>query len=421
MDYKRSYDKQTSSGPTGPVADKPLQLACNYFRFNMQNKQNMFFKYSIDIVPELPSDSKSLRYKVWDAAKAEITKKYGNTVYNNTLFYAQQNIAVDEETTCIYNETSYTIKSKWVQTIEKSSVESLPLFKRFYNSLLRKINFIQIRRNYYNPKKAVFLQQFGDLEIWPGFISSINQFKDGALLNIQTSHRLIRTDTAYDIIKSVLKNTQNLNQAKTELNEIFKGCVILTRYNGDKTYIVEGIEFGKTPNSTFETKNGTTSFEEYYMKKYGKKIENKDQPLLIHKEKKTEQEIYLVPELCMMTGISEEMRNNFNLMKEIANLSKGNARKKVDECKNLITNFSQNEKCKTEMNNWGISIANEPLIINAIKMDVGNILLAANDQGRVSFNLEAAGNDLDRRIQAPMYSQPEIKSWTVLFNIKFRS
>ena len=76
---------------------------------------------------------------------------------------------------------------------------------------------------------------------------------------------------------------------------------------------------------------------------------------------------------------------------------------------------------KTEMNNWGISIANEPLIINAIKMDVGNILLAANDQGRVSFNLEAAGNDLDRRIQAPMYSQPEIKSWTVLFNIKFRS
>ena len=75
MDYKRSYDKQTSSGPTGPVADKPLQLACNYFRFNMQNKQNMFFKYSIDIVPELPSDSKSLRYKVWDAAKAEITKK----------------------------------------------------------------------------------------------------------------------------------------------------------------------------------------------------------------------------------------------------------------------------------------------------------------------------------------------------------
>jgi hypothetical protein len=66
------------------------------------------------------------------------------------------------------------------------------------------------------------------------------------------------------------------------------------------------------------------------------------------------------------------------------------------------------------MNNWGISISQDPLLINAMKIDVGNILLAQSDGGnRVSFNLEGAGPDLDRRIQAPMYSQPEIRAWTV--------
>ncbi len=408
----RKYHDSRSNQPSfsGPVPDRPLELACNYFKFNMNNKNNMFFKYSIDIVPELPADSKNLRVQVWNSAKSEITKKYGFTVYNNTLFYAQENLSAEQETTCILNGTTYTIKTKWVQTIEKSSVESLPLFKRFYNSLLKKINFIQIRKNYFNPKKAIFLQQFGELEFWPGFISSINQFKDGAMLNIQTNHRLIRNDTAFDIIDNIFKNTQNLSQAKSEVNDKFKGTVVLTRYNGDKTYIVEGVEFGKTPKSTFETKEGNISFEEYYSKKYGKRIVQKDQPLLIHKDKKTENVIYLVPEFCMMTGITDEMRNNFNLMKEIGNMSRGNARKKIEECKNLITNFSQNEKCKAEMNNWGISISNEPLIIKGFKIDAGNIV-----QREERFNLEASGADLDRKIQAPMYSQPDFKYMMVIF------
>jgi len=399
---------------TEEVKDKQISLACNYFRFEMLNKQNAFFKYSIDISPDIPQDSKSLRGKVWNSAKGEIEKKYGNTIYNNTLIYCQINNPNDEEINTTFNDTNYKIAIKWVQTIEKTSFEFIALFKKFYNILLKKLSFIQIRRNYYNPNKSVFLQSFGDLEIWPGFISSVNQFKDGAMLNIETSHRLIRTDTALDIIKQMMGNNR-----KNDANEHFKGCVVITRYNGDKSYILDGIDFSKTPADSFSTKDGNVTFYEYYLKKYGKQIRTKDQPLLIHKDKKTNSVCYLVPELCVMSGISDEMRQNFNLMKEISKVSQGNAKQKIDACKTLIKHFNENQKCKDEMNRWGIKISQDPLFLNAFKMDAGNILLAANEKGeRNAFNLEAVGSDLDRRIQAPMYSQPSIRSWIVSLFMK---
>lgn len=54
------------------------------------------------------------------------------------------------------------------------------------------------------------------------------------------------------------------------------------------------------------------------------------QPLLLHIRKfreantnveKTE-EVYLIPELCKMTGMTDEQRNNFAAMKEVANHTK---------------------------------------------------------------------------------------------------
>ena len=354
--YRNNNYQQSSGGRvfTEDVNDKQLTLACNYFKFEMSNKQNNFFKYSLDILPELPQDSKSLRGKVWDSAKISISKIYGNTIYNNTLFYSQINIPTDNEIPSTLNGTTYKLVIKWVQTIEKSSSEFIALFKKFYNLLLRKISFIQIRRNYYNPKKATFLNHNGDLEVWPGFVSSVNQFREGAMLNIQTCTRLIRTDTAWDMLNQIIKS--NSSSVMSEANDFFKGCVVITRYNGDKSYILDGVDFSKTPINTFQTKDGEISFRDYYLKKYGKQIKIKDQPLLIYRDRKTDQVTYLVPELCIMSGITDEMRQNFNLMKDLTKVSQGNANKKVEECKNLSQNFHENEKSKEEMKRWGIRV-----------------------------------------------------------------
>jgi aubergine-like protein len=70
-----------------------------------------------------------------------------------------------------------------------------------------------------------------------------------------------------------------------------------------------------------------------------------------------------VPELCQQTGLSDSMRANFNLMKDLAVITNANATKRVEECRNLIEMFKNNEKCKQEMENWQIKISEEPVTI----------------------------------------------------------
>lgn len=88
----------------------------------------------------------------------------------------------------------------------------------------------------------------------------------------------------------------------------------------------------------------------YYMKKYNVKIENQKQPLLIIEEKRRkDQKIYMVPELCLMTGIpddfdefrrkkisqatikpADQRKNDINLlMSEIKNTSEINSLKQI--------------------------------------------------------------------------------------------
>ena len=47
------------------------------------------------------------------------------------------------------------------------------------------------------------------------------------------------------------------------------------------------------------------------------RIRNPNQPLAISKSQRTGKEIALIPELCHMTGLTESMRANFNLMKDV--------------------------------------------------------------------------------------------------------
>jgi hypothetical protein len=105
--------------------------------------------------------------------------------------------------------------------------------------------------------------------------------------------------------------------------------VVMTRYN-NQTYRVDAIAWNLSPQSVFIRRRtgDKTTFAEYYVKQYNRTIRNLTQPLLVHyaKRKKkgreaTEHEssvgeeekdfIYLIPELCSMTGLTQDMRTNF--------------------------------------------------------------------------------------------------------------
>lgn len=74
--------------------------------------------------------------------------------------------------------------------------------------------------------------------------------------------------------------------------------------------------------------------------------------MLVSIDKRTSMKFTLIPELCQATGLTDAMRANFNLMKEMGAITHADAKKRVQECKALIDSFARNEKCKEEMEAW---------------------------------------------------------------------
>ena len=177
-------------------------------------------------------------------------------------------------------------------------------------------------------------------------------------------------------------------------------------------YRIENINFQLSPKDKFQVKDGAEiSYAEYYEKKYNKKLKYPEQPLLIHIRRKDGSEIHLVPELCVLTGQSMEMRQNFHLQKDLNTLIKPSPQKRLNESKRLLEILAKNEITKDLMNKWSIAIDLDPLKIQGEKIDAGNIVMGKNNQ----FSLEETP-DFDRRIQSEMLEQPRIRKIGVFYN-----
>lgn len=174
------------------------------------------------------------------------------------------------------------------------------------------MSYEQVGRNCFNPKKAVKVGS--DLEIWPGFYSVVTQINAGVMVQIDLCSKVFRNDKVYD----TLKEYERMRYDHDRIIEEVKGMVVTTSYSktGKHTYQIEGVDFEKTPEHEFEKKGGVMiSFKDYYKQQYEIDIKDLSQPLLTSKDRRTNNLIYFIPELCEMTGLTDRQRANFQLMK----------------------------------------------------------------------------------------------------------
>lgn len=150
------------------------------------------------------------------------------------------------------------------------------------------------------------------LQLWPGYTTSIRQHEQGVLLCAEIASKIMRNETIYDVLQQCSRGADY----QREFGEAVLGLVVLTDYN-NKTYRIDDISYDASPSDTFETKNGPISFIEYYRTKYNIQIRNPTQPMLITRSTERQRRggenetISLIPELCRPTGLTDQQRNNF--------------------------------------------------------------------------------------------------------------
>lgn len=84
--------------------------------------------------------------------------------------------------------------------------------------------------------------------------------------------------------------------------------------------------------------------------KYNLTIHDRDQPLLISRSKERDIRagmpslVYLVPEFCRQTGLSDEMRANFKLMRALDTYTKIGPDKRIQKLLSFNRRFTQNKE-----------------------------------------------------------------------------
>ena len=388
-----------------------IAISSNFFKFKFLTNTNNFNKYALNIYPELPGDAVRIRKIIVRILKEQIKSIYGEFIFANNVIYSFER-KLDSCTleAKLKNEQVYKVEIKWVTGVESSSTEAMPFYRRFFYKLLSVNKFVCLKRSYFDKNN---LQSYQNLELWPGFRPTINIFNGEALLNLCTITKVIRNQLAIDVLKNLHNENQNIQIFQSKANDIFKNISVFTRYNNDKTFIVKCVDFNKTPKDTFKMKDKDISFLQYFEERYKYKIKDVNQPMLECIDRKSKKKIYLVPEMCFMTGLTDEMRSNRNLMKTIASITSGQAKEKMEECINLVKKIIGDNQSKEIIKTWGLTIDQQPVTISAIGLNCGYL--------KNSKLINPYSEKLDREIQGSMYSSVNLNNWIIFYPDSFKN
>lgn len=228
------------------------------------------------------------------------------------------------------------------------------------------------------------------VDIASGFITGIRQHEHNLLFNMHVHHKVLRTDTALQFLSKRLLEYKarhrvgNMGAFIDMMKMELVGQTVITRYN-NKTYRIDDIDFKKNPNSIWNEELNET-YAGYYSRKLEMTIKDLKQPLLVSQPKvvfivfffppvvlilfiyflmilQTKDRrrgdasmIYLIPEVCHLTGLTDQMRSNFRVMQDLAAITRLNPTQRYTTMRKLLARLKENPQVGEELANYNVSI-----------------------------------------------------------------
>lgn len=353
--------KQDSSG-------RPLMLQTNYFPLAC-GRDWCLYQYRVDYDPEV--DHRGARKGMLKDHKDILGNYY---VFDGTMCFTTKRLkdkVTEVFSTRRSDDSKVRIKLTMTNELQPNDPVSIQIYNIIFRWILEKIGMEQIGRNYYNPSMGFTVDcnrvQF---ELWPGFITSILQYEKHTMLCAEISHKLMRTDTVLKILMGMHRECRDRNKNfQEEVTKFLVGQIVLTRYNNN-TYRIDDIRWDLRVSDTFEKRGEKISYVKYYKDAYNLDIKDTRQPMLISRPKKREirkggiEEIHLVPELCTVTGLTDDLRADFQTMKKLAEHTKQGPKKRVEALKRFISKINSEPEVQDRLKNWGLRFENNLATVN---------------------------------------------------------
>uniref|UniRef100_A0A2K6G2W7 Piwi like RNA-mediated silencing 4 n=1 Tax=Propithecus coquereli TaxID=379532 RepID=A0A2K6G2W7_PROCO len=337
----------------------PVKLVTNLFSLDLPQDWQLY-QYHVTYIPDLASRRLRIALLYSHSELSNKAKAFDGAI----LFLSQK---LKEKVTVLSSETKRgeTVKMTITLTSElpSSSPVCIQVFNIIFRKILKKLSMYQIGRNFYNPSEPVEIPQH-KLSLWPGFAISVSQFESRLLFSADVSYKVLRNETVLEFMTALCYKT-GLSCFSETCEKQLIGLTVLTRYN-NKTYRIDDIDWSVRPTHTFQKRDGTEiTYMDYYKQQYDITLSDLNQPMLVSllkskRNNNTEaQLVHLVPELCFLTGLTDQATSDFQLMKAVAEETRLGPLGRQQRLARLVDDIQRNKDARFELETWGLHFGSQ--------------------------------------------------------------
>ena len=203
------------------------------------------------------------------------------------------------------------------------------------------------------------------LQVLSGFSASAGFAEGlGAFLHVDTLYRAVHRKNALETIGS--------SDSQHEWRRRCENSLVIALHN-NRVYRIRSVRFDMTPSSLFSFRdkksnsNKDITLYDFYRRFYNRPIYDMHQPILEAFPEKTSEKVYLVPELCSLTGLTEEMRKDRMLMQEVLQHSMVSIGDRLNQCIGVAT--ACGNVAASTLTPWGLSLSKRPAEFQARQLE----------------------------------------------------
>ncbi|XP_022818139.1 piwi-like protein Siwi [Spodoptera litura] len=396
---------ESKKGTSGTVID----LRSNYFLVKT-TPQWRLYQYHVDFSPD--EDSTFIRR----ALLRVHAKTLGGYLFDGSVLYTVKRL--HPEPLMLYSDRKtddqrMTMSIKLTCDVSPGDYHYIQIFNIIIRKCFQILDLQLMGRDYFDSEAKVDIPEYR-LQVWPGYKTTINQYEDRLLMVTEITHKVLRLDTVLQMLSDYAASKGG-NYKKIFLEDIV-GKIVMTVYN-KKTYRVDDVSWQVSPKSTFKMRDETITYMDYYKKKYKITIHDTAQPLLISRSKPRDiragmpELVYLVPELCRQTGLTDEMRSNFKLMKALDAHTKIGPDVRIQKLMAFNQRLTRNPEVVKEMGDWALTLSNELIKIKGRQLPPENIIQGNNSRYPAGDTTEGWTRDMRSK---PLLEIAQLPSWVVI-------
>ncbi|CAG2112823.1 unnamed protein product, partial [Medioppia subpectinata] len=397
------------------IIGEEVQLLSNYFR--LQTPTNVVINnFHVTFEPSIEATDlrRKMIYGIKDLFDASFIFDGMSNIKSLTENREERNHVVKNPADADQNVN---IQIRWTEEVPWGAQEMMRMYNTKVRTFLRYIGYVLMGRNHYDVKSGQDLPEF-KIRLLPGVVTAVGEHDAGIMMVVDSSTKFVRANNVLQLLGEA--RNKNPSGWLDDAKKTICGQIVMTQYN-NQTYRVDDLVTDKNPETATFDRNGVSmNLLTYYKQHHNITIKVKNQPLIECLPNQRDRragrtsKYLLVPELCQMTGLTDQMRADFNLMKKIGDVSRLKPLDRANNLRNFITRLTTNEKVIEDMAQWDLRFDKNLVQVAGRVLPCERIYMNGDTDNSAALFNQRSG-DFGKEIRSKrLYKSCTITKWMII-------